>query len=135
MQKRAFAGECTELFQAGALRFLVQVVKPTHGHKRGILLDTPTHNTLYPIVSYLCCHMDVGSFLQQQSHHVSVTLLGGQMKWGDSLLGQNVGLSPVVQQSGSYLHLVLLGSDMQRGVSILTSARRKRENKVTTTAM
>lgn len=57
------------------------------------------------------------------------------MKWSDSLLGQNVGLSPVVQQSGSYLHLVFLGSNMQRGVSILTSARKKKENKVTTITM
>lgn len=57
------------------------------------------------------------------------------MKWGDPLLGQNVGLSPVVQQSGSYLHLVFLGSNMERGVSILTPGRKKREHKVTTTAM
>lgn len=57
------------------------------------------------------------------------------MKWGDSLLGQNVCLSPIVQQSGSYLHLILLGSNMQRGVSILTSVRRQNENKVNNTAM
>lgn len=62
-----------------------------------ILVGTPHHSTSSPVVSYLCCHMDVGSFLQKQGHHVSVTFLGGQMKWGHSLFGQNVGLSPVVQ--------------------------------------
>lgn len=52
------------------------------------------------------------------------------MKRGDSLLSQNVGLSPVVQQSGSYLHLILLGSNMQRGVSILTPVGKQNENEV-----
>lgn len=99
------------------------------------LLDTPTHSTLSLIVSYLCCHMDIGSFLQKQGHHISVTFLRGQMKWGDSLLGQNVSLSPIVQQSGSYLHLIFLGSNMQRGVSVLTPVRKQNENKVNTTAM
>lgn len=33
MQERALAGESTELFHTGALRFLVQVGKPTQGYK------------------------------------------------------------------------------------------------------
>lgn len=41
------------------------------------LLDTPTHSTWSLIVSYLCCHMDIGSFLQKQGHHVRVTFLRG----------------------------------------------------------
>jgi len=79
--------------------------------------------------------MDIRSFLQKQGHHVSVTFLGGQMKWSDSLLGQNVGLCPIVQQSGSYLHLILLGGNVQRSVSVLTPVRKRNENKVNTTAI
>jgi len=57
------------------------------------------------------------------------------MKWSDSLLGQNVGLCPIVQQSGSYLHLILLGGNVQRSVSVLTPVRKRNENKVNTTAI
>lgn len=57
------------------------------------------------------------------------------MKRGDSLLGQDVGLSPIVQQSGSDLHLVLLGSNVQRGVPILAPVGKQHENKGDTTAV
>lgn len=43
-----------------------------------IFLDTlDIDSTLSSAVSYLCCHMDIGSFLQKQCHHVCVTFLGG----------------------------------------------------------
>lgn len=57
------------------------------------------------------------------------------MKRGDSLLGQDVGLSPIVQQSGSDLHLVLLGSNVQRRVPILAPVGKQHENKGDTTAV
>ena len=69
------------------------------------------------------CHLsgcvDVRSLPEQQAHHVCVTLLGGQMQRTDPLLGQDLGLGPVLQQGQRYGRLFLLGCDVQRGVAVL----------------
>ena len=61
---------------------------------------------------YLGWHVDICSLIQKQGDHICVPLLRGQMEWSDSLLCHNVRLCSVVQECGSYLHLILLGSDM-----------------------
>lgn len=76
---------------------------------------------------YLGGHVDLGSFAQEQSSHVGVALLGGQMERRDSLLCQDVGLSSVLQQNRSYFHLVLLGCDVERSVAVLIHEDRGEE--------
>lgn len=41
------------------------------------------------------------------------------MEWSDALLGQNVGLSSVLQQHCGDFHLVLLGRDVEGSVAVL----------------
>lgn len=48
-----------------------------------------------------------------------MALLRGQVERGHSLLGQDVGVSAVLQQHCSDFHLVLLGCDVERGVAVL----------------
>lgn len=42
--------------------------------------------------------IDVSSLVQQQASHLSVAFLGCQVEGADTLLGQDVGLSSVLQQ-------------------------------------
>ncbi len=49
------------------------------------------------------------------------------MERSDTLLGQDVGLSSVLQQDCGDIHLVLLSRDVERSVAILIQEDRKRE--------
>lgn len=49
------------------------------------------------------------------------------MERSDTLLGQNVGLSSVLQQHRGDIHLVLLSRDVERSVAILIDADRGEE--------
>lgn len=80
-------------------------------------------------LSYLCLGVDLGSLADEQGSHVCMALLRGQMERCDPLLGQDVGLSSVLQQHCGDLHLVLLGGDVQRSVAVLVRATEKRESK------
>lgn len=71
------------------------------------------------LLHYLGEHVDLGSLAQEQSSHVGMALLGGQMERRDPLLCQDVGLSSVLQQNCGYFHLVLLGCDVERSVAVL----------------
>lgn len=45
------------------------------------------------------------------------------MQWGHALLGHHIGLSPVAEERGCNLRLVLLGGDVQGSVAVLQSER------------
>lgn len=74
------------------------------------------------LVQYLSLDVDLGSFADKQGSHVGVTLLGGQMERSDALLGQDVGLSAVLQKHSSDLHLVLLCCNVEGSVAVLVDA-------------
>lgn len=61
---------------------------------------------------YLGGHVDIGPLIQKQGDHIRVPLLWGQVEWRHSLLCHDVRLCAIVEESGSYLHLILLGSNV-----------------------
>lgn len=76
-------------------------------------------------IHYLGGHVDLGSLAQEQSSHVGVALLGGQMERCDPLLCQDVGLSSILKQNCGYFHLVFLSCDVQRSVAVLIHKDRR----------
>lgn len=81
-------------------------------------------------VRYLRLDVYLGSLADEQSGHVGVALLRGQVQRCDALLGQDVGLGAVLQQHRSDFHLVLLGRDVERSVAVLVDAGKERNTGV-----
>lgn len=48
-----------------------------------------------------------------------MAVLGGEVHGGDALPGDGVGIGAIFQQRGRDVHLVLLGSYVQGGVTVL----------------
>ena len=74
---------------------------------------------LWPMTSHLWCYVGLGASLQEQCQHLGVSLLCGQVDGADALLGHGVGVGSVLQQRRGNVHLVLLGSNVQRSEAIL----------------
>lgn len=74
-------------------------------------------------MSHLVPHIDVGLFGNKQSHDIRPALLRGKMQGCNALQGLDIGCGSVLKQTARHLYLVLLGSDVQRGVTILKRPR------------
>lgn len=64
-------------------------------------------------------------FVQQQTRHLGVALLGRQVEGADALLGQGVCLRSVLQQGRGDSRLVLFGRDVKRRVPVLGGGGRE----------
>lgn len=72
---------------------------------------------------HLIAHVDVSVLGQQQGHQVHAALLSCQVNGADALPCHRVGVCAVLQQCGPNVHLVLFGSDVERGVAILRQTK------------
>lgn len=77
------------------------------------------------LAMYLIAHVDISILGQQQWHQVHATLLRRQVNRADALPRHCVSVGTVLQQCGPNVHLVLLGSDVEWGVTILGEPKEK----------
>lgn len=68
---------------------------------------------------YLVGRVDRSVPRQQQRHYVHVPFLRREVQRRDPLARHRVGGGAVLQQRGGYLHLILLGCDVERRVAVL----------------
>lgn len=70
---------------------------------------------------YLIAQVHIGISAEEQWHHVHVSFLSCKMDRSNSLPGNCVRVSTILQQSCRYVHLVLFGSDVQWCIAILST--------------
>lgn len=74
---------------------------------------------------YLIAHVDVSILGQQQWHQVHAALLRRQVNRADALPRHCIGVGTILQQCGPNVHLVLFGSNVEWGVTILREPKEK----------
>lgn len=79
----------------------------------------------YAHVSHLIANVYGSIPCQQQRHDVHVALLRRQVERSDALPCHRVGGGAVLQQRGGYLHLILLGCDVEWRVAVLDENGRR----------
>lgn len=93
--------------------------------KRHQTWESPLRSAGYKLLSHceLSSHLIpqvyVGLFGDEQGHDVGPPLLSSEVQRRDALQRLGVGRGPVLQQATGHLHLVLLGRNVQRGVTVL----------------
>lgn len=70
--------------------------------------------------NHLIAQVDIRVSTQEQRHHVHVPFLCRKMDGRNPLPGNRVCISTVLQQGRGYVHLVLLGRDVQWCIAILS---------------
>lgn len=76
-------------------------------------------------VSHLIANIYGSIPRQQQRHDVHVALLRCQVERSDALPCHRVGGGTILQQRGGYLHLILLGCDVEWRVAVLDENGRR----------
>lgn len=73
--------------------------------------------------AHLVAQVPIGLFGDKQCRHVRVPLLGSKVQRHHTLHGLSVSRGPVLQQAAGHLQLVLLGRNVQGGVTVLQGER------------